>query len=383
MRVLFLLRKITCNDGIASYCETLASGLSSASAPVHLLCGLIECEPAEQERWEAIAASVFSWELLPHLRRVPDPFTFVALRRYVKEHAIDVINLHGLGMLLWAKLLMVTTGVRVVITYHPSVHGDPQQVSELALRPLSVCERLVLRWCVPHRLVVLSGESAEYLARQCPEIRHRIVKVNGAVDDRYFRPPTADERSAARQALSLSDDQTAVLHVGRMSWNKGQDLVIDAARQVRDGGQGSRLRCFFVGSGAEEDQMKERALQQDRDYSTFTFLGFVKDLRAVLWAADVFVLPSRLEGFALAVVEAMCAGLVVIRTPSGGAADQVIDGETGIIVPFNDVKSLTKAIDRLIDPAERARMRDGSIVLARERFTQSGMVRAMLSVYEG
>ena len=102
----------------------------------------------------------------------------------------------------------------------------------------------------------------------------------------------------------------------------------------------------------------------------------------MLWAADVLVLPSRLEGFALVVVEAMCAGLVVIRTPSGGAADQIVDGQTGLIVPFDDVPSLARAISRLTDPEERARLCVGSVARARTRFTRSGMVRSLLSVYE-
>jgi glycosyltransferase involved in cell wall biosynthesis len=165
-----------------------------------------------------------------------------------------------------------------------------------------------------------------------------------------------------------------------MSWNKGHDLLIDAVRQIRP--VAPPLRCFFVGSGAEEDQIKARAYRHAEDRTVFTFLGFVKDLREVIWASDIFALPSRLEGFALAVVEAMSAGLVAIRTPSGGASDQIIDGESGIIVPFEDVDGLAEAITLLSDGATRAKMRARSLSHTRERFTRAGMTERVMTVYE-
>ena len=382
MRVLFLLMKIDCNDGITSYCETLAGGLKAADVPVDLVCGGIHCKPGEEHRWQAMEANLVSWKVVPRLRTIPDPASLVALRSHIRTHGITVINVHGLRMLLWGKLLAITTGLPVVATYHPSIHGELDQLSELSRRPLSFTEKAVLRWCAPDRLVVLSSESARYLVQECPRIRNSIVKVNGAVDDTHFRPPTAEERAAARRRLQLADEDVTILHVGRMSLNKGHDLLIDAVRQVRNGPAGRRLRCLFVGSGGEENQIKERAYQDEEDRTTFTFLGFVKDLREALWAADIFALPSRLEGFALAVVEAMCAGLVAVRTPSGGAADQIVDGKTGIIVPFENAGKLAEAIALLSDSVKRAEIRSNSLAYAGQRFTRAAMTRRMMTVYE-
>lgn len=382
MRVLFLLRKMDSNDGITSYCDTLAGGLGAADVPVDLICAGVESAPDEEPRWAGLVAKISVLKFLPHLRKIPDPANFLALRRHIRTHGTTVVNIHGLGMLLWGKVLALTTDLPVVATYHPSVHGAIEEVSQLSQRPLSSVERLIMRWCAPDRLIVLSSESARYLARECPHISERIVIISGAVDDDHFRPPTVEERAAARRALGLDDDVVAILHVGRMSWNKGQDLLIDAVRRVRGKQATPPLRCFFVGSGAEEDQIKERASQQVDDRAVFTFPGFVKDLREVIWATDIFALPSRLEGFALAVVEAMSAGLVAIRTPSGGASDQIVDGESGIIVPFEDVDALAEAITHLSDGTIRAEMRARSLSHTRARFTRAGMTERMMSIYE-
>ena len=87
------------------------------------------------------------------------------------------------------------------------------------------------------------------------------------------------------------------------------------------------------------------------------WLGYVEDVRSVLSAADMLVMPSRWEGFGLAAGEAMAASLPVVGTDVAGLRDVVVDGETGILVPRDDVIALTEAIERLADdPDLRARL---------------------------
>lgn len=77
------------------------------------------------------------------------------------------------------------------------------------------------------------------------------------------------------------------------------------------------------------------------------FLGFQSDMRIVLWAADVFVHPSRSEGLGVVLLEAMAARLPVIATGVGGIPEVVREGETGLLVPPDNPESLAKAIQRL------------------------------------
>ena len=88
-------------------------------------------------------------------------------------------------------------------------------------------------------------------------------------------------------------------------------------------------------------------------------------VRALLAAADMFVLPSRQEGLPIAILEAMAVGAAVISTPVGAISDAITDGETGLLVPPGDSAALARAIARLLDdPALRARL----AVQARARF---------------
>jgi glycosyltransferase involved in cell wall biosynthesis len=83
-------------------------------------------------------------------------------------------------------------------------------------------------------------------------------------------------------------------------------------------------------------------------------LGFVADVREALNAADIFVLPSRWEGWPLALAEAMAAGLPCVGTDVPGIRDIVVGGKTGLLVPSQDPAALAGAIrDLTTDPALR------------------------------
>ncbi|ARA93333.1 hypothetical protein AWN76_009270 [Rhodothermaceae bacterium RA] len=111
------------------------------------------------------------------------------------------------------------------------------------------------------------------------------------------------------------------------------------------------------------------------------FPGFT-DARTALWAADVLVLPSRREGLPMAVVEAMHCGVVPVRTPAGGHHEQIRDGVTGFLVPFDDAAALTDRLAPLLtDEALRDRMARAARQHALAHFTVDAMTRRTLQLY--
>jgi glycosyltransferase involved in cell wall biosynthesis len=232
----------------------------------------------------------------------------------------------------------------------------------------------------------MSEESRRYLSRYLMFRKGGIAKVYGGVDTGHFCPPSASDRLQARRRFGLAENDFVCLLAARLAWVKGHDLLIQAVRNLRDRNSdpSRHIRCFFVGSGGadREKEIKSFAYAGDpRDNDTFKFLGFMGDVREVLWAADVFVLPSRFEGFPLGVAEAMATGLVPVRTPSGGASDQITDGQTGFIVPFEDVDALGEAIGKLTDVALRQVMARNCIARAQQLFGVGPMVDQTLRIY--
>ena len=116
--------------------------------------------------------------------------------------------------------------------------------------------------------------------------------------------------------------------------------------------------------------------------SHFNFVGGVANLRKYLSTADIFVLPSRSEGFSNAIVEAMAASLPVVATNVGGNAEAVTDGVSGLIVPPEDPAALAAAIMRLLsDPGKAQEMGAAGKKLASEKFTTDAMMHQITLAY--
>ena len=114
----------------------------------------------------------------------------------------------------------------------------------------------------------------------------------------------------------------------------------------------------------------------------FHFVGSVTKLREHLSAADIFVLPSRSEGFSNAIIEAMAASLPVVATDVGGNAEAVLEGVSGLIVPSDNPAALAAAIARLLaDPLQAKAMGAAGKALAAEKFTVEAMMQQITSTY--
>ncbi|AND87884.1 blr2374 [Bradyrhizobium diazoefficiens USDA 110] len=383
--VMFLVEVVNCNDGIASYCETLATGLHARGVQIHLVSGIVRSDEKSEYKRQKLAAAVKQWHVVPGLRKLPSLSIFMQLWKLIRENDITVINVHGLGMLMWGRLLSLLTGARCVATYHPSALGNIEKVQNAPQSTFSPVQILFFNLFFPHTLILMSEESLRHLRRYVLFGKNRIAKVYGGVDTVHFRPPSDAERRDARAKFGVAEGEFMCLLAARLAWVKGHDLLIKAARRIRDSASPSPIdiKCYFVGSGGaeREKEIKSFAFADEKDKDTFKFLGFMGDVREILWAADVFALPSRFEGFPLGVAEAMATGLVPVRTPAGGASDQIIDGQTGFIVPFEDVDALVGALEKLADPALRAALSRNALARAQQYFGVGPMVDQTLRIY--
>ena len=179
-----------------------------------------------------------------------------------------------------------------------------------------------------HRVIVaLADTEAAELRRAFGRVGPPVVIIPNGVDLDRFRPPTADERRAAREALGLLQDEHVVLFVGHEFDRKGLPVLIQSLSNI------PQARLLVV--GGDTRQMKTARQQADRAgvSEQVLFAGRRTDVVPFLHAADSFALPSAYEANALALLEALASGLPVLATPVGGAADIVSNGSTGFLVP--------------------------------------------------
>jgi len=215
-------------------------------------------------------------------------------------------------------------------------------------------------------------------------VRQHCIDVDRIDPDRAYTIYNAIDFSEwARSYKSFSPHMgTTVVSVGNIRRVKGYDILVKAAVMIVQ--QFPRLSFNIVGHVLEPDYFAEL---QDliRHYNLtdhFHFAGGVDDLKQLLYSADIFVLPSRSEGFSNAIIEAMAASLPVVATSVGGNAESVIGGVSGYLVPSDDPEALASAILALLSNPEKAKaMGLAGHEYALEHFTIDAMMTRIVGTY--
>ena len=133
---------------------------------------------------------------------------------------------------------------------------------------------------------------------------------------------------------------------------KGILYLVQAVAQLQDRFPG--LRALLIGNDNTDGEFDKQAAEQGLS-NTYQFLGFQSDVRPLLLAADLFVLPSiAIEGMPTSILEAMANRVPVVATDVGGTSELVLDQQTGLLCPPADPDSLATAIAKLLDSPELA-----------------------------
>jgi glycosyltransferase involved in cell wall biosynthesis len=179
----------------------------------------------------------------------------------------------------------------------------------------------------------------------------------------------------ARTAYPAGRYPLVVGAVGRLTDQKGFDLLIEAVSRVDR--HGRRLRVVIAGQGRD----RERLERQARGLPV-AFIGLCPDVPALLRGLDLFCLPSRREGLSLALLEAMAHGLPCLTTAVGDTAEAV--GADAMVVPPEDVDGLVIAFDRLLcDPGLRRDLGRRARLRALRDFDAERMVTQTVRVLAG
>ncbi|HZU60023.1 MAG TPA: glycosyltransferase family 4 protein [Solirubrobacteraceae bacterium] len=229
--------------------------------------------------------------------------------------------------------------------------GHTRTSLERLVRPLTI--RL---WT---RLIVASSEERERVRLTYGVPPERIAEVpNPLAVERW----SSGKRDRARRELGIPSDAVVVAWHGRLDLHgKGLDLLLAAWRALGDGPETVDRRLLLVGTGPDAPLLQ--AELEDPALEHIVWINeYVMDkprLADLLAASDLYAFPSRHEGFPVAPLEAMAAGLPVVASDTAGVPELLPGGRRsgGVIVPVNDGPALTAAIAELLSqPDERKRL---------------------------
>ncbi len=203
----------------------------------------------------------------------------------------------------------------------------------------------------------------------------RIHAIENGIDVEAVAREAASARDAVRAEWGLSPDEPCVLSLGRLSPEKGQDVLLDAWLRLAL----PRGVLVLAGEGASRAGL-ERAAGAARAGSV-RFAGWRTDPWRCLGAADVLVLPSRTEGLPLALLEAMAAGVPGVATRVGGMPDALDDGRCGRLVPPDDAAALAGALRAGLEPAGTRALVAAARSRVAERYPVERQVRALEALW--
>ncbi|MBO6783669.1 MAG: glycosyltransferase family 4 protein [Alphaproteobacteria bacterium] len=300
----------------------------------------------------------------------------IALHALFRRERFDLVHAHTPVAAFVGRFAAAGAGVpRIAYTAHGFYFHDRMPV--IRRQAHIAAEWLAGR--VTHTLLTQSAEDAATAQRLGLCRTGRVFAIGNGSDPDTFRPAHAPEdRAATRAALGTPGDRVVVMTTGRLVAEKGYPELIAAMRDVD-------AELWAVGDRLASDHAPGlddaiRAADNDPDLKgRIRFLGYRGDVPDLLRAADIFTLPSHREGMPRSIIEAMLTGLPVVATDIRGSREEVVDGQTGLLVPVNDPDALAEALNALIsDPGKRDAMGAAGLARARAEFDERHVIARQL-----
>ena len=343
--------------GLERVVAQLCGGLSSRGHSV-VAALLVEEEQTEEP---GLVAALLGSGAAVELIRAPH-------RAYRRERALvrqllsssrpDLMHTHGYH----ADVLLRSVGQQVGLPVAATVHGFTG--GGFKNRLFEGLQRRSLRRM--DATVAVSRALADRLARSgVPEQRLHVVR------NAYSSPGELLSRDEARSRLGLDPTAQVVGWVGRVTPEKGPDVMVEALGQLRTPG----VELSIVGRGRLEATLKQRVVQLGLA-GMVHWHGAVPDAWRLFRAFDAYCLSSHTEGTPIALFEAMAAAVPVVATEVGGVPD-VVSVREAFLTPPGDAAALAAALDQALAEGRGAR-----VVAASERLTREFGLDPWLDRYE-
>tara|TARA_R100000306_G_scaffold62494_2_gene71192 strand:+ start:41814 stop:42908 length:1095 start_codon:yes stop_codon:yes gene_type:complete len=308
------------------------------------------------------------YDLIPLPRSLSAQW-LLTVRRLMKTYRIDVVHTNEFAMNMHLALVARSLGVPHIATVHGKNYYTEKSVRRFFMR---LTARL-------STLVAVSHDIKSFLATDADIPASRVVVIENGIDVSSYKPDPK-VRARYRAELGVADDEHMILAVGNLYPVKGHIHLIEAAARLAR--NGARIKVFIAGRGKEEHSLQSR-IDSLGLQAQCTLLGFRDDARELLWACDIFAMPSLSEGLPLSILESLAAERPVVASAVGGIPQVLTDGHTGLLVPAGNPKALAEALDKLIRNSElRTALSNHGLSLLAERYDAALMAKRYAELYQ-
>jgi glycogen(starch) synthase len=371
--------------GLGRHVRKLSERLAAEAVEVHVLTRAGGQLPAEESRHgvriHRVAQPPFPRDVEAFLRWVAEMNRDLAARgsELAERFEFDLVHSHDWVVADAAERIARAAGVPWLVTVHATEYGRHQGwVKKHPQSYIHAVERRMARRA--DHVITCSDYMAGHVANVFGVRPERISAIPNGIDPGDLGL-ASDRELATLRARYAAPDERLVLLVGRLVYEKGFHLALDALAPIakRDG----RVRLVVAGTGTAEAELKAQADELGLSEHG-TFIGWAGDdlLHSLYRVADLCIVPSIYEPFGLVALEAMASGCLCVVADTGGLREVVpADGTVGLRFPANDADALREIVERVLtDDAAR----DQLVAEAREhvlRFDWTEVGRQTLGVY--
>ena len=191
-----------------------------------------------------------------------------------------------------------------------------------------------------NKIFVVSSELKEKFVHVYPQYQDKVRVFHNLLDRNEIQ-------KKAEEGLGFIDqfDGIRLLTVGRLHYQKGYDIAIQALAKIRD--DGYKVRWYVIGEGLEKSNL-ERLIKMYSVEDCFILMGARENPYPYMKQADIYVHATRFEGWGIAIEEARILGKAIIASDGTGIKEQIISGFNGLLIAL-EVGQLTFALEHLID----------------------------------
>lgn len=376
MAGIHILQVSKSTGGVGQYVRCLVNGIDKQRFEITAVClsedgDKLATELSQIEGVQAVSLQMERYKI----NLLSDIKVWWQLYQLIKRGNFDVIHAHASKPGFLTRIAAALTRSQVV--YSPHGFSFHPGVARWKAVFFAMLERIAAKLCTARIIALCSDEKELAMSFQVGS-DDQITTLYTGVDLDSFKGNF--NHKAVRETLGVPAESFLFGTVGRLSKQKAPEDFVNAAVLVR--AHYPNVHFVWVGNGELKAETEELVRLMGLE-NVFHLVGLRQDIPAVLNTIDCFVLASHWEGFSLSVLEAMAAGRPVIMSRVSGAAEAVLNGKTGLIVPIGDEKALADAMKSIsANPEKAAMMGKAGLLRAERKFNLSRMISDIQELYE-
>jgi glycosyltransferase involved in cell wall biosynthesis len=302
---------------------------------------------------------------IPEMKRsisLDDIKAYRKISRIIQEFKPHIVHTHASKAGTLGRLAAYHNNVPVILhTFHGHVFHS--YFGNLTTNFYKVIERFLAG--LSSKIIAISEQQKLEIGTEhkiCSPDKIAIVPLG--FDLTRFSEKRDEKRKDFRNKYELSDEEVAVVIVGRLVPIKNHRMFLDVAKRLVDAG-GTHIRFFIVGDGESREEviayskhigLNHTWMEAPTEKAPLCFTSWIKEVDWVYAGCDIVCLTSLNEGSPVSLIEAQSAGLPIVSTKVGGIHDVVVENESALLSAKGDVEDFFQKLNLLIkDPDLRAR----------------------------